>query len=66
MKRALDFVEVLYTFGRYYNKEHTFIVEYNVMLAMDVRNVYNEVKDILRKNGELLDDGLCLEIENLH
>jgi hypothetical protein len=54
MKTALGFVSIIFTMGRYLLKQYRFLVEFNVVLAFDLSNLYQRLK--LKINEEF-----CLE-----
>mgnify|MGYP003692101027 CR=1 FL=1 len=37
LTRGLSFVDVLFTFGRYYADKYPFFVDFNVILGVDIR-----------------------------
>jgi hypothetical protein len=46
-------VNVLYTFGRYYQEKYEFIADFNIVLARDFQQLYNVIKKILNNSQEL-------------
>ena len=66
LKRGTSFVEILYTFGRYYLQEYTFIVDFNILMARDINSLYDDVKISILKCKHLYDDLMRMELESIH
>lgn len=50
LNQGLSFVDILYTFGRYYLKTHEFIVDFNIVQARHLGHLYQCIKSLLIKN----------------
>ena len=40
LKSGVSFVDVLYVFGRYFQDEYQFIIDFNIIIADDFANLY--------------------------
>lgn len=40
VKTGLAFIEIIYTFGRYYRERYEFIVDFNIVMAVDFHKLY--------------------------
>lgn len=53
--RALSFVDILYTFGRYYTQQYPFFIDFNILMGIDIHVLYEELYlNINKNNKELL------------
>ena len=58
-----SFTQLLYTIGRYYNKEFPFAIDFNITLGTDIKKLYDRLAVLIKG----LDDYEILkEIERSH
>ena len=60
IRYGVEFVDVLFIFGRYYIDIYSFIADFNIILAKDIRKIYDEIKYILVRNKKLYDESIKL------
>jgi len=44
-----SFTHLIYIMGRYYAEKYKFIIDFNITLAIDIKNLYNEMMDNIRR-----------------
>lgn len=55
LNRALSFIDILYTFGRYYVTNYPFIIDFNINMGIDVAKTYGElIKHLNKQNIDIL------------
>jgi hypothetical protein len=60
LRQGLAVVDMLYIFGRYYQHKYGFFVDFNIILARDFEELYNVIKNILKKKKHLWNDKMKL------
>ena len=60
MKKALIFVSILYTLGRYFYRKYNFLSEFNAVLAKDMGDLYRKLRfkvslDFCKDNVEIIE-----------
>lgn len=65
LRLSVDFIDIVYIFGRYLSHLQ-FIIDFNIIVACDARQQYDELKSMLVGNRDMFDAGLKMEIELIH
>jgi hypothetical protein len=58
-----SFTEMIYTIGRYYVKEYEHVIDFNIVLAADIKFLYTEMIDLIKRPAS---ESFLLEIELAH
>lgn len=58
-----SFTEMIYTIGRYYVKEYEHVIDFNIVLAADIKFLYTEMVDLIKRPAS---ESFLYEIELAH
>lgn len=50
LKKSVSFISIVFQFGRYFDHKYPFIADFNVIVAKDVRKLYDELIKLFQKN----------------